>query len=122
VAPGAVDIHRVFSRNLYLLGASLEENPGGAGSFYNYVAGESDRYWLFISAPAADDSTEAVAELLGVDLGGTETLASAIVVFKIICGFAVSTGEFAGIADVNGDGKIGLIEALNIVQVMAGLR
>jgi hypothetical protein len=68
VAAGNAAISDTFAQNLYQLGASLEQNPGGDGSFYPYDAGKNDRYALSISCPNADDSTSTIAGLLGISL------------------------------------------------------
>jgi hypothetical protein len=67
-----VEIQGTFARNTYLIGASLEQNPGGFGSYYGYQQGQNDAYSITISCPSADASISTVAQLLGINLSGTE--------------------------------------------------
>ena len=71
VTPDDAMITGNFSKNIYLLGASLSENPEGTGSYYPYDANAN--YTLSVSCPEADDQTSAVAALLGIDLSSAAT-------------------------------------------------
>ncbi|MCK4541659.1 MAG: C10 family peptidase, partial [Spirochaetales bacterium] len=71
VPPVNCEISQTFESGIYLLGASLKENPGGYGSYYLYEQGVNDQYRLPIRCPDADDSVDNIAGILGIDLSGT---------------------------------------------------
>ncbi|MCX8021696.1 MAG: C10 family peptidase [Syntrophorhabdaceae bacterium] len=79
VAPKNQNIGWTFTRGLYLLGASLQENPGGAGRYYNYSALLNHNYTLTVSCPNATEDVTTIATMLGVDLSGTVPKAPALV-------------------------------------------
>jgi len=71
VSPVNSKISEVFESGIHLIWASLEENPGGYGSYYPYEQGVNDQYRLTVRCPDADDSVENIADILGIDLSGT---------------------------------------------------
>ncbi len=137
-APRAGPISGTFSRNTYTLKASLEENPGGYGGYYVYDQGVNDQYQLTVSCPNADEATATIAGLLGIDLGKIVPVAlgdlddSKLVDLAdaIICLRALSRRDVAGLrtdfassgVDVAGDGRVGLQDAVYILQKTAGMR
>jgi len=136
IQAGNVDINNSFTRGPYLLGASLKQNPEGSGAFYSYEEGVNDRYRLSVSYPDADDSTNTIAALLGIDLSGTETslpsqgnvnadgtvnLIDLILSMQLISGLNPSQVIYKT-GDANGDNRIGLEEVVYIMQRVSGLR
>ena len=68
-----------LSADNYLVGASLQQNPGGYGSYYPY--GENTKnYTLFISCPNADTSSDAVSGYLDIiiDDSGYEDITNSL--------------------------------------------
>jgi hypothetical protein len=137
IAAGNTTISGSFPRGVYLLTVSLQQNPGGYGSYYPYAPGNGDRYSLAISCPDADMSTPTIAGLLGIDLAGANlpfdkpgdvnnddfvTLADAVIVLQMLSGMDTTGKTMILQADANGDQRIGLIEAIFILQRVAGLR
>jgi hypothetical protein len=62
-----------FPRNTYLLGASFCSSPPHSGTCYAYEQdGAYNRYTLTVDCPQADESITTVAQVLGIDLGGSE--------------------------------------------------
>ncbi len=110
------------------------QNPGGGGgSYYEYKSGYYDRYTLTVSCPNADTSTATIAGLLGIDLtppfppGDINSdhfvdLKDAILALQLLNRHDLTGQTIRSAADVDGDGKIGLAEALFILQKTAGLR
>ncbi len=135
-SPGNVPISRTFAKGVYFLGASLRQNPWGAGMFFIYEPGVNDEYMLSVSCPQADEQTATIAAILGIDLSGTAfpgdldgngqgELADAILGLQVLSGMSPPglRGDFAvSGADVNGDGKIGIAEVIYILQKAAGVR
>jgi hypothetical protein len=132
-AAGTTAINSTFSRNRYLLDASLKQNPGGYGSYYPYQQGAGDQYLLSVSCPNADESTVTIAGILGIDLSGaippgdvnadlTVTLADAVLVMQMLSGMDITGKTIILQADANGDSRIGLAEVIFILQKAAGLR
>jgi len=66
-----VEIQSTFARNTYLIGASLAQNPGGGGYYYSYDQ-DYAAYSVTVACPDADETIETVAQLLGIDLSGTQ--------------------------------------------------
>jgi hypothetical protein len=134
IAPDDSTISRTFQRNFYLLGASLKQNPGGAGNYYPYDPGKNDKYTLIVNCPDADDSITTIAGLLGIDLSITESqkgdvngdgvvdLTDAVLAFQILTGMDTTGKNITPDAHVAGDSKIGLAEVIYILQKLAGLR
>jgi hypothetical protein len=135
-SPTYEPITRTFARDVYFLGASLRQNPWGAGMFFIYEPGVNDQYMLSVSCPQADEQTTTLAALLGIDLSGTALpgdldgnqevdLADAILGLQVMSG-KKPTGlraDFASSgADVGGDGKIGMEDVIYILQKTSGLR
>lgn len=125
-------INRQFMKDVYILGASLKENPGGNGTSYEYKQGENDQYQLTVCCPDANDSAESIATILGIDLNGTvgpgdvdnnETveLSDAILSLQVSAGIGSISTIHHG-ADVNGDNRIGIEESIYILQKVAGIR
>ncbi|MDA3823362.1 MAG: C10 family peptidase [Bacteroidales bacterium] len=123
VLPTNSQIDYTFASGIYLLGASLTNTP----HYYNYIQGENDQYRLTISCPEADDSTENIANILGIDLTGIIgmgdvdgnrqiDLADAITAMQVLCGTTPSTLDSYRDADVNNDGRIGIEEVIYILQ------
>ena len=71
-SPRDQPISRTFTRGVYFLGVSMQENPGGYGAYYPYEPGVNDQYVLSVFCPQADEQTATIAALLGIDLRGTE--------------------------------------------------
>jgi hypothetical protein len=70
IPPGDTTIDHSFTRGIYFIGASLDENPGGPGYRYSF---DTVNHWytLDVRCPNADDSATTLAGLLGVDLSNT---------------------------------------------------
>jgi hypothetical protein len=66
-----VEIQHSFTRNAYLIGASLAQNPGGGGSYYSYSQ-DYAAYSVTVACPDADETIETIAQLLSIDLSGTQ--------------------------------------------------
>jgi len=71
ISPIDNTINQDFESDIYLIGASLKENPGESGKYYPYEQGINDQYRLTVRCPDADDSVTNVANILGIDLSGT---------------------------------------------------
>ncbi|MCK9274979.1 MAG: C10 family peptidase [Syntrophales bacterium] len=115
-------IEHPFSRDIYNIGASLEENPGGAGGYYELIENENDSYYLFVKCPDLIMNTSDVASLLDIDLAGIEPvgLAEAIEALRFLSGFPL--GQSPGRIDITCNGKIDLSDVLLILQRISGIR
>jgi len=56
-----------FQQDVYLIGASLKQNPGGYGSYYPYDTNGNNSYTLFVNCPNADTSIAAIKDLLDME-------------------------------------------------------
>jgi hypothetical protein len=132
-AAGTDVIHSTFSRDRYILDASLKQNPGGYGSYYPYEPGKGDQYLLSVSCPNADVSPATIAGLLKISLAGavwpgdingdgSVTLVDAVLVMQMLSGMDMTGKTIILQADANGDHRIGLAEVIFILQRAVGLR
>jgi hypothetical protein len=137
-APRADQIEGTFPVNTYTLNASLEKNPGGYGGYFTYYQGVNDQYQLTVSCPNATEETATIADILGIDLaqivpvthGDLDKNKLVDLADAIICLKALSRTDATGLrtdfassgVDVAGDGRVGLEEAVYILQKTAGLR
>jgi hypothetical protein len=87
-----------ITKNPYRIGASLKQNPGAGGSYYDYQAGKNDRYTLTVNCPGADDRTETIAALLGIDLSGLVPVSYTLSVAKDGTGAGAVQSNPAGVA------------------------
>ncbi len=130
-------INYAFPPGVYWLRASLEQNPGGGGSYYPYEEGVHTQYAFTVNCPSADTGTATIAGLLGIDLAGAElpilspgdvngdgvvNMVDAVIVLQLLQGMDMTGISLRLEADVAGDGRIGPAEALFILQKAAGLR
>jgi len=113
-------INETFASSLYLLDASLSRS----GGYYEYKEGVNDSYWITVTCPDADVSTERIAALLNIDLSGTKVLglAEAIEVVRLLVRLPLSEGQSYDRLDVSGDGVIGHSDAVILLQQTAGIR
>ncbi|MCX7635042.1 MAG: C10 family peptidase, partial [Syntrophales bacterium] len=135
VTPTNTTINATFTRDLYGIGASLTKT----GSYYAYDPGKNDRYVVKVNCPDADERTATIAALLGIDLSSAEktkgdmdgdgnvTIADAVLAMQFAAGMtpasgAIRTGYTPVSGDVNGDAKIGIPEAIYIIQKLATTR
>lgn len=128
IAPTDSSVSASFSAGIYALGASLT----GDGVYYTYQPDGLNAYALTVSCPDADASTQAVANLLGVDLSGlgpwpgdvnasgAVDLADAVIVQQILAGVP-PVGDIEAAAAIDGTGRIGPGDALHALQWAAGL-
>lgn len=114
-------IQASLPKGLYTLSASLR-NPD-TFSYYPYESGVQDGYVMVVSCPDADHTVQTVAHLLDVDLSGIDygiDLAGVILALQVISEAAFPDADL-GEADFDGDGRIGLIDAIYGLQFIAGL-
>jgi hypothetical protein len=132
--PADEQIKETFNGSVHAVKASLTEN----GDAYSFYEGITNQYQLTVSCPDANEETAAIAELLGIDLskivpvapGDLDGNGLADLADAILCLKALSSMNAEGLrpdfpssgADVDSDGRIGLPEAVYILQKMAGLR
>jgi hypothetical protein len=120
-------IDDIFPQGIYRLKVAICKN----GSCYPSTVG--DTYTLTVSCPAADESTTAIAGLLGINLSGSVSwgdvngdykvnLADAILTLQILSRMDTSVKTISLRADVTADVRIGLAEMIFILQKTAGLR
>ncbi|HHC11487.1 MAG TPA: hypothetical protein ENK79_02495 [Campylobacterales bacterium] len=60
-----------FSKDKYLLGASLKQNPNGSGRYYPYEVDYSN-YTLSVTCPESNLNIEETANLLAIDLSNSD--------------------------------------------------
>lgn len=137
-APADTQISKTFDWNVYTIHASLQEIMDGYIYSYPYEQGVTDQYQLTVSCPDADEQTLTVAALLGIDLSKTTinpfgdldgnrttNIADAVICIQVMAGMnpdALRDDFPSSGVDVNNDGKIGLQEAVYILQKTAELR
>ncbi|WP_300461058.1 C10 family peptidase [Desulfobacula sp.] len=113
-------IEHSFPFGRYTLSASLRSGY----SSYSYTQGSHDAYVIKVTAPQADADIEQVADLMGIDLtqihlfaagdinnDGQVSLEDKLLALKIITCLG-DTPAFDRTDDANGDGRIGIEEAL----------
>jgi len=121
-------INFTFGRGIYRLQAT--SCKAGVGC---YSGGAGDPYAFTVDCPNADTSTITIAGLLGIDIsppfppGDVNSdhfvdLKDAILALQLLNRLDLTGEPIRSGADVDGDGKIGLAEALFILQKTAGLR
>lgn len=135
-APNDTAVGGTFSEGIYFLGASLSENPGGAGRYYEYQQDYNDQYRINVSCPDADDSAENIARLLGIDLSGTiesvlgdvnddqsVDLTDAVLTLQVLSGLepGLRGDVAAGRIDVDADGMLEMEDLIYILRAAAGL-
>ena len=64
-------IDKSFPGSIYSLGVSLQQNPGGSGGSYDYAQLINHNYLITVNCPSANDTTETISGMLGVDLNST---------------------------------------------------
>jgi hypothetical protein len=101
-------------------GTSFNSGLLNGGTTYYWKIVAIDVYGVRIEGPVWSFATESI--LAGdIDYSGNVDFKDAILAFRIAIGLAVEQAVYPA-ADIDGDGAIGLAEAVYVLQRVAGVR
>jgi len=111
-------INHTFNKSIYWVGASLNQNSDGNGSYYKYDPAHSG-YTLFITCPYASWTFQDIADFLGIEIKDTNiiTLKHAILYLQILSGYIVP--DIEDIMFIQNISQIGMDDVLYTLRYVA---
>jgi len=114
-------INQPFNKSIYFIGASLNMNPDGYGSFYEYDA-NNPGYSLFVNCPNATWSLEEIADVLKIEISNESifSLKQCITILQLLSGYSLSN-SVNDIISIQGNKIIGIEDVLYILHYISGI-